>query len=53
MGCIREIRDLGSELWDPAKKVSRIRIQGSIKHRIPDPQGPQHCRNRKEFRREK
>jgi hypothetical protein len=33
--------DPGSEIRDPEKTYSRSRIQGSKRHRIPD---PQHCR---------
>jgi hypothetical protein len=36
-----EIRDPGSEIRDPEKTYSGSRIQGSKKHRIPDPD-PQH-----------
>ncbi len=32
-----EIRDLGSEIRDPEKTYSGTRIQGSKRHRIPDP----------------
>jgi hypothetical protein len=34
--------DPGSEIRDPEKTYSGSRIQGSKKHRIPDPD-PQHC----------
>ncbi len=33
---------LGSEIRDPEKNYSGSRIQGSKRHRIPDPD-PQHC----------
>jgi hypothetical protein len=33
---------LGSEIRDPEKTYSGSRIQGSKRHRIPDPD-PQHC----------
>jgi hypothetical protein len=33
---------LGSEIRDPEKSYSGSRIQGSKRHRIPDPD-PQHC----------
>ncbi len=33
--------DPGSEIWDPEKTYSGSRIQGSKRHRIPDPD-PQH-----------
>jgi hypothetical protein len=36
------IWDLGSEIRDPEKTNSGSRIQGSKRHRIPDPD-PQHC----------
>jgi hypothetical protein len=36
------IRDPGSEIRDPEKTYSGSRIQGSKRHRIPDPD-PQHC----------
>ncbi len=36
------IRDPGSEIQDPEKTYSGSRIQGSKRHRIPDPD-PQHC----------
>ncbi len=36
-----EIRDPRSGIWDPEKTYSRSRIQGSKRHRIPDPD-PQH-----------
>jgi hypothetical protein len=36
-----EIRDPGSEIRDPEKNYSGSRIQGSKRHRIPDPD-PQH-----------
>jgi hypothetical protein len=32
-----EIRDPGSEIRDPKKTYSGSRIQGSKRHRIPDP----------------
>jgi hypothetical protein len=35
---------LGSEIRDPEKTYSGSRIQGSKRHRIPDPD-PQHCVN--------
>ncbi len=35
------VRDPGSEIRDPEKTYSGSRIQGSIRHRIPDPD-PQH-----------
>ncbi len=35
--------DPGSEIRDPEKTYSGSRIQGSKRHRIPDPD-PQHCR---------
>ena len=35
--------DPGSEIWDPEKTYSGSHIQGSKRHRIPDPD-PQHCR---------
>jgi hypothetical protein len=34
--------DPGSEIRDPVKTYSGSRIQGSKRHRIPDPD-PQHC----------
>jgi hypothetical protein len=34
--------DPGSEIRDPEKTYSGSRIQGSKRHRIPDPD-PQHC----------
>ncbi len=34
--------DMGSEIRDPVKTYSGSRIQGSKRHRIPDPD-PQHC----------
>jgi hypothetical protein len=34
--------NLGSEIRDPEKTYSGSRIQGSKRHRIPDPD-PQHC----------
>ncbi len=34
--------DPGSEIRDPEKTYSGSRIQGSKRHRIPDPE-PQHC----------
>ncbi len=36
------IRDPGSEIRDPEKTYSGSQIQGSKRHRIPDPD-PQHC----------
>ncbi len=36
------ILDPGSEIRDPEKTYSGSRIQGSKRHRIPDPD-PQHC----------
>jgi hypothetical protein len=36
------VRDPGSEIRDPEKTYSGSRIQGSKRHRIPDPD-PQHC----------
>jgi hypothetical protein len=36
------IRDPGSGIRDPEKTYSGSRIQGSKRHRIPDPD-PQHC----------
>jgi hypothetical protein len=36
--------DPGSEIRDPEKTYSGSRIQGSKRHRIPDPD-PQHCNN--------
>jgi hypothetical protein len=36
------IRDPGSEIRDPEKTYSGSRIQGSKRHRFPDPD-PQHC----------
>ncbi len=36
------IRDRGSEIRDPEKTYSGSRIQGSKRHRIPDPDS-QHC----------
>jgi hypothetical protein len=38
------IRDPRSEIRDPGKNYSGSRIQGSKRHRIPDP-NPQHCIN--------
>jgi hypothetical protein len=35
--------DPGSEIRDPEKIYSGSRIQGSKRHRIPDPD-PQHCK---------
>jgi len=35
---------LGSGIRDPEKTYSGSRIQGSKRHRIPDPD-PQHCKN--------
>ncbi len=35
--------DPGSEIRDPEKTYSGSRIQGSKRHRIPDPD-PQHCK---------
>jgi hypothetical protein len=40
MGLGSGIRDPGSEIRDPEKTYSGSRIQGSKRHRIPD---PQHC----------
>jgi hypothetical protein len=37
------IRDPGSEIRDPEKTYSGSQIQGSKRHRIPDPD-PQHCK---------
>jgi hypothetical protein len=37
-----EIRDPRSGIWDLEKTYSGSRIQGSKRHRIPDPD-PQHC----------
>jgi hypothetical protein len=34
--------DPGSEIRDPEKTYSESRIQGSKRHRLPDPD-PQHC----------
>ncbi len=41
MGLGSGIRDPGSEIRDPEKTYSGSRIQGSKRHRIPDPD-PQH-----------
>jgi hypothetical protein len=40
--------DLGSEIRDPEKTYPGSRIQGSKRHRIPDPD-PQHCFYVQEF----
>jgi hypothetical protein len=42
MGLGSRIRDPGSGIRDPEKTYSGSRIQGSKRHRIPDPD-PQHC----------
>jgi hypothetical protein len=39
---LREKLLVVSGIWDPEKNFSRIRIPGSKKHRIPDPDS-QHC----------
>jgi hypothetical protein len=46
--------DLGSGIRDPEKTYSGSWIQGSKRHRIPDPdQDPQHCAEQPEFRHNK